>query len=113
MALIGAWKDDDQGDGSGSVYVFTRTSGTWDEETKIYPLDPSAATHFGCSVSLYADTALIGRPHDNTQGDDAGAVYVFTKVSSTSWMQRRNATRPRRLPMIISVCLSHFIKMRH
>ena len=87
MALIGAWKDDDQGDGSGSVYVFTRTSGTWDEETKIYPLDPSAATHFGCSVSLYADTALIGRPHDNTQGDDAGAVYVFTKVSSTSWTQ--------------------------
>ena len=51
MALIGAWKDDDQGDGSGSVYVFTRTGGTWDEETKIYPLDPSAATHFGSSVS--------------------------------------------------------------
>ena len=27
-ALIGAWKDDDQGDGSGSVYVFTRSGGT-------------------------------------------------------------------------------------
>ncbi|CAL6424935.1 unnamed protein product [Bathycoccus prasinos] len=86
-ALIGAWKDDDQGDGSGSVYVFTRSGGTWNEETKIYPLDPSASTYFGTSVSLYDDTALIGRSYDNAKGTRAGAVYVFTKVSSTSWTQ--------------------------
>ena len=43
-ALIGAWKDDDQGDGSGSVYVFTRSGGTWNEETKIYPSDPATST---------------------------------------------------------------------
>ena len=86
-ALIGAWKDDDQGDGSGSVYVFTRSGGTWNEETKIYPLDPSASTYFGTSVSLYVDTALIGRSYDNAKGTRAGAVYVFTKVSSTSWTQ--------------------------
>ncbi|CAL6432420.1 unnamed protein product [Bathycoccus prasinos] len=86
-ALIGAWKDDDQGGGSGSVYVFTRSGGTWNEETKIYPLDPSASTYFGTSVSLYVDTALIGRSYDNAKGTRAGAVYVFTKVSSTSWTQ--------------------------
>ncbi|CAL6434754.1 unnamed protein product [Bathycoccus prasinos] len=66
-ALIGAWKDDDQGGGSGSVYVFTRSGGTWNEETKIYPLDPSASTYFGTSVSLYVDTALIGRSYDNAK----------------------------------------------
>jgi hypothetical protein len=86
-ALIGAWKDDDQGGGSGSVYVFTRSGGSWNEETKIYPLDPSASTYFGTSVSLYVDTALIGRSYDNAKGTRAGAVYVFTKVSSTSWTQ--------------------------
>ena len=86
-ALIGAWKDDDQGGGSGSVYVFTRSGGSWNEETKIYPLDPSASTYFGTSVSLYVDTALIGRSYDNAKGTEAGAVYVFTKVSSTSWTQ--------------------------
>ncbi|CAL6422427.1 unnamed protein product, partial [Bathycoccus prasinos] len=86
-ALIGAWKDDDQGGGSGSVYVFMRSGGSWNEETKIYPLDPSASTYFGTSVSLYVDTALIGRSYDNAKGTEAGAVYFFTKVSSTSWTQ--------------------------
>ena len=86
-ALIGAWKDDDQGGGSGSVYVFTRSGGTWNEETKIYPSDPATSTYFGTFVSLYVDTALIGRSYDNAKGTRAGAVYVFTKVSSTSWTQ--------------------------
>jgi len=86
-ALIGAWKDDDQGGGSGSVYVFTRSGGTWNEETKIYPSDPATSTYFGTSVSLYVDTALIGRSYDNNKGTATGAVYVFTKVSSTSWTQ--------------------------
>ncbi|CAL6443634.1 unnamed protein product [Bathycoccus prasinos] len=86
-ALIGSWKDDDQGGGSGSVYVFTRSGGTWNEETKIYPSDPATSTYFGTSVSLYVDTALIGRSYDNNKGTETGAVYVFTKVSSTSWTQ--------------------------
>ena len=90
-ALIGAYGKDVNGkSNSGSVYVFTRISSSnqiesWTQRTKIFSSDGAAQDNFGFSVSLYGDTALIGASGDDGNGKtDSGAVYIFTRSSSSS-----------------------------
>ena len=85
-ALIGAINDDDNSlSASGSVYVFTRPSvdGTFTQQSKLHASDADATDHFGTSVSLYGDTALIGAYlDDNNVQSTSGSVYVFTRPST-------------------------------
>ena len=85
-ALIGAHADDDNGQSnSGSVYVFTRSStdGTFTQQSKLHANDPAGEDYFGCSVSLYGDTALIGAFFDDDHGkSSSGSVYVFTRSNT-------------------------------
>ena len=85
-ALIGAINDDDNSlSASGSVYVFTRPSvdGTFTQQSKLHASDADATDHFGTSVSLYGDTALIGAYlDDNNVQSTSGSVYVFTRSST-------------------------------
>ena len=88
-ALIGAiGVDDDVRDLNdvGSVYVFTRSStdgGTFTQQSKLHASDAAASDHFGISVSLYGDTALIGAFGDDDNSKSmSGSVYVFTRSST-------------------------------
>jgi hypothetical protein len=74
-ALIGCPDDGDNGYGSGSAYLFGRTAGAWTQLAKLLPADGSSSDHFGQSVALDGDTALIG-----ASGDAAGSVYVCTRA---------------------------------
>jgi hypothetical protein len=78
-ALIGAYRDDDNGGDSGSVYVFTRIGNIWTQQAKLLASDGAAGDLFGSSVSLSGDTALIGADGDDDNGVDSGSAYVFTK----------------------------------
>ncbi len=86
-ALIGANSDDDNGDYSGSTYVFTRTGTTWTQQQKLIASDGAQGDYFGFSVSLDGDTALIGANHDDDNGDNSGSAYVFTRTGTT-WTQQ-------------------------
>ena len=86
-ALIGACNDDDNGVDSGSAYVFTRSGTTWTQQAKLLVPDGAAGDHFGCSVSLSGDTALIGAYTDDTNVQNSGSTYVFTRTSTT-WTQQ-------------------------
>jgi len=79
-AVIGAQRDDDNGDDSGSAYVFdlTGVSGTVNEETKLLASDGAAGDVFGALVSLSGNTVIIGSPRDDDNGNDSGSVYVFS-----------------------------------
>ncbi len=90
-AVIGAMRDDDKGDNSGSVYVFTRSGGDWNQQAKLTAADGSHGDAFGQSIALSGDTLVIGAPHDGDQGDDSGSVYVFT-WSGTVWKQQAKLT---------------------
>jgi len=79
-ALIGAYKDDDNGQDSGSAYVFIRTGTTWTQQQKLIASDGGAGDCFGKSVSLSGDTALIGAPYDDDNGVDSGSAFVFTRA---------------------------------
>lgn len=83
--LVGARWGDSTVESSGSAYVFRRTSpGVWIEEAKLVADDPADVDQFGRAVALDGDTAVVGAPRRDTAGDNAGAVYVFTR-SSGAW----------------------------
>ncbi len=78
-ALIGAILDDDNGYSSGSSYVFTRLGTTWTQQAKFLASDGAESDHFGRSVSINGNTALIGTPYDDDNGNYSGSAYIFTK----------------------------------
>jgi hypothetical protein len=87
-ALIGAYEHNDNGDMSGSAYVFTRSGTTWTQQAKLLASDGAASDNFGYSVSLSGDTALIGARADNDNGQFTGSAYVFTRTGTT-WAQQQ------------------------
>ena len=86
-ALIGAYGDHDNGADSGSAYVFTRTGSTWTQQQKLLASDGMAGDKFGYDVSLYENTALLGAPGDNDNGNLSGSAYVFLRTGTT-WTQQ-------------------------
>ena len=91
-ALIGAPNDDYKGSFSGSAYVFTRSGGTWTQQTKLTADDGAQGDQFGYSVSLYGDTAVIGAFFDDDKGTNSGSAYVFTRSVDGTWTQQTKLT---------------------
>ena len=58
-ALIGAAWDDDNGDSSGSAYVFVRSGTSWSQQAKLIPDDGAAGDGFGTWLSMDGDAALV------------------------------------------------------
>lgn len=86
-ALIGANRDDDNGNDSGSAYVFDFIGGSWAQSAKLTANDGMTDDEFGYSLSLYGNRVLIGSyKDDNTNGIDAGSVYVFD-LNASNWSQ--------------------------
>ena len=81
-AVIGASGDDDNGEDSGSAYVFTRTAGVWTEQAKLLPSDGASDYSFGGSVALDGDTAVIG-----STPEFGGSAYVFTRIGNV-WTEQ-------------------------
>ena len=90
-AVIGAARDDDKGNDSGSAYVFTRSGTSWSQQAKLTAADGAAGDVFSISVALSGDTAVIGADLDDEKGDNSGAAYVFTRSGST-WSQQAKLT---------------------
>ncbi|MCP4687082.1 MAG: hypothetical protein GY859_03470, partial [Desulfobacterales bacterium] len=92
IAVAGAWKDDDNAPGSGSVYIFERESGgqgAWEEVKKLTPPEAAANDRFGYSVSISGDTLLIGAYMDDSPTTDTGSAYIFERNSggADNWGQ--------------------------
>lgn len=89
-ALISARRDDIEGVGTdaGSAYIFERTEGKWTQTQKLVAPDGKADDRFARGVALNKDTALISAMHQDAQGDNAGALYVFSKQLG-QWRYRR------------------------
>jgi hypothetical protein len=82
-ALIGSFWDNDDGVHSGSAYVFKRDGSIWSQQDKITASNAAEGDHFGRSVSLDGEYALIGAPDDH---DDYGYAYIFERDGS-NWNQ--------------------------
>lgn len=75
--VVGAVGDDDGGNDSGSAYVFVRSGTTWTEQQKLTASDPDINHHWGESVAISGDTAVVGTDRDDDGGMDSGAAYVY------------------------------------
>ena len=75
----------------GSVYVFRQDGLTWLQEAKLRPIDGVDGNHFGSSVSLDCDLALVGAPYGGTPVFAVGAAYLFERTG-TGWIQREEIT---------------------
>ncbi|MCK4901925.1 MAG: FG-GAP repeat protein, partial [Thermoplasmatales archaeon] len=86
-AIIGAYGDADNGQDSGSAYIFTRSGTTWTEQAKLLPSDGTTDDFFGWSVSIDGDYAIIGACFDGDNGYESGSAYVF-KRDGTTWTEQ-------------------------
>ncbi len=78
--VVGVPNDYDNGVGSGSAYVFRRNQGgpdAWGQVAKINAPDAAAEDDFGCSVSVDAEIAIIGKRYDDDLGENAGTAYLY------------------------------------
>ena len=77
---------DEGSNGSGAVYVFTRSAGAWSQQAYVKSSTAARNALFGYSVALSAngDTLAVGA-FDEDRGK--GALYVFTRGGGT-WSQQ-------------------------
>ena len=77
VAVVGANKDDDNGDSSGSAYVFRYDGTAWNQQTELLPGDGAAGDLFGRSVAICGNTIVAGAHGDTVNGANSGSAYVF------------------------------------
>ena len=79
--VVGAEWDDDNGEKSGSAYVYEMPAGGWvgtlHEGAKLLPSDGEAGEKFGESVSISGNTVIVGVRFDDDNGIESGSAYVF------------------------------------
>ena len=86
-ALIGAYKDNQNGSGAGAAYIFDYINGAWRETMKLIANDGQASDSFGRAVSLDGDRALVGAYSDDDNGTNSGSAYIFEKSLNGKWQQ--------------------------
>jgi hypothetical protein len=89
--VIGVHQDDIGGaDNQGSAYVFIRSGTGWTQQAKLVALDGEPGSFFGSSVSIRADTVVVGA---REAFFGIGCVYVFARTG-TSWSQQTQLFSP-------------------
>lgn len=86
-AVIGADWDDDNGDDSGSAYIFQFNGSSWVEKAKLLASDGEEYDGFGWSVGISGDIAVIAAPDDIANGYISGSAYIFAPnaVDPNNW----------------------------
>ena len=75
---------------SGAVYVFTRSGGTWLQQTYLKATNSGPGDWFGHSVALDGHTLAVGAIWEDGEDNgtqSSGAVYVFT-YNGGNWSQQ-------------------------
>ncbi|MCH2154305.1 MAG: FG-GAP repeat protein [Phycisphaerales bacterium] len=90
-AIIGAWKDDDNGSNSGSAYLFQQQDdGSWAEVQKLTASDGTGGEYFGWSVSISGEQALVGAYYDDSDAAEAcGSAYLFERQDDETWVEQQ------------------------
>jgi uncharacterized repeat protein (TIGR01451 family) len=95
--VVGAYGDDNNGDASGSAYVFTRNEGGadgWGGVAKLTASDGTAGDYFGHAVAISGDTVIVTAYGDDDHGHSSGSAYVFRRNQGgpDSWGQAAKLT---------------------
>ncbi|NIP22421.1 MAG: hypothetical protein GWN67_20180 [Phycisphaerae bacterium] len=96
-AIVGAPYDDDNGNNSGSAYIFHRNEGgpdNWGQQAKLTASDAAELDYFGKPVCVSGDYAVVGAPLDDDNGANSGSVYIFyrNEGGADKWGQQAKLT---------------------
>ena len=82
IAIVGSYRDDDNGTDSGSAYLFDISDPA--NPTQLFKLladDGAAEDFFGVSVAIRGapgkEVAIVGATRDDDNGTDSGSAYLF------------------------------------
>jgi len=92
-AVIGAIANDAAGEDAGAAYIFVRSGNDWIQQTRLVPLDGAAGDHFGNSVSIDGNYAVVAAHLDDDIGAESGSAYIF-KREGQNWSQQAKLTVP-------------------
>jgi hypothetical protein len=71
--------------GSGAAYTFTLSGGgTWAQQQKLVPPDPTGSDWFGGAVAFSGSIAAIGAYNNGLPSSGPGTLYAFTS-NGTQW----------------------------
>ncbi|MEX0966560.1 MAG: T9SS type A sorting domain-containing protein [Bacteroidia bacterium] len=90
--IVGAYGDDDDGNNSGSAYIFQKGASTYSQTGKLTAGDGDANHLFGHSVGITRDTAIVGAYADDHSGIRSGSAYLF--ANSGGWGQFKKLVAP-------------------
>jgi hypothetical protein len=65
----------------GSAYIFKCDGTTWVQQDKLTAWDGAGRDHFGFSVSISGDYAIVGADCDDDKGAASGSAYIYSDVS--------------------------------
>ena len=83
--------------GQGTAYVYVRQLSSWTLQGHLNGPGSAQSDHWGSSVALYGNMALVGSPYHAVGGNlDEGAVDTFVR-SGTSWSFQQQLTCPNSL----------------
>lgn len=77
VLLVGARLDDDNGEDSGSAYLFVHDGAQWVQQHKFLAPLGQVRDWFGRSVAVSPHWAVVGTPRANDLGVNAGSTWVF------------------------------------
>jgi hypothetical protein len=80
--LVGAPRDDDRGENSGSIYSYAYTGANWGNTQKYITQVSSYKDEFGSAIAVSNTRAIIGSPNDN----ETGSAYIYD-FDGSSWIQ--------------------------
>lgn len=81
------WTVDGLGYGRAFVYERAENLDPWNQVSELFPNDAAVDQHFGASVDIDGNLAVVGAWGDSANGFYSGAAYVFERNLAGVWEQ--------------------------
>lgn len=95
---LGAYGQDTSGENTGAVYVYHKTSDTWNPApVQLHPPNPHPGMRFGWATAVADPYLAVGAPEDHRAAFEAGAVYLF-QHETAAWTRATVLTASNALP---------------
>lgn len=99
--IAGSWGDDTAALSAGAAWVFRRAgTNTWDGGTRLLAPDAAQSDHFGYSVAIDGEYAIVGAyQEDPSDVANAGSAYVYRRIDANTWNFVTKLLAPDRIPL--------------
>jgi len=93
LAIVGAHLSDFGGSDAGSAYVYQRVGGVWSPMARLNAFDDVPDDHYGISVAVSGNVAVVGSWQDDDAGSRSGSAYVY-RLAGGTWTNGGKLTAP-------------------